>query len=108
MIVKDVTRLAKRLDRVCKLSGDVISVQFNYVSDEKCVVIHMPASCFIRHFSKCSIKAVWEQIIYRYMLYVVVDGVKYITIVDKDEIKKYGIDVNERGEEDERPATDTE
>lgn len=107
MIVKDVTRLAKRLDRVCKLSGDVISVQFDYVG-EAGVVIHMLARDFMHHFSKCSIKAVWEQVIYRYMLYVVVDGVKYITIVDKDEIKKYGIDVNERGEEDERPATDTE
>lgn len=93
MIVKDVTRLAKRLDKACKKKGEVISVSLNYVGGELGVTVHMDSKAFARHFKKYTVSMV-PFTDYPYKATTVVDGVTYFALFSQKGIEKYGVDIN--------------
>lgn len=93
MIVKDVAKLAKKLDKACKKKGEVISVRLDYVGGELGVTVHMVSEAFARHFKKYTVYTVPCED-YPYRATAVVDGVTYLALFSQKGIKKYGIDIN--------------
>lgn len=87
MIVKDVTRLARELDKACKKKGEIISMSLNYVMDRG-VEVHMTVSAFTKHFMTYTISE-WSELYIRAST--VVDGITYFALLDQDEVKRYGV-----------------
>lgn len=91
MIVKDVTRLAKELDKACKKGQEVLGVNLDYVGD-KGIKVHMTAKAFIERFNEYTVSAQGYTFLYRAAN--VIDGVTYFALLTQKEINEYGIDIN--------------
>lgn len=99
MIVKDVTRFARRLDKACKKGKEVIGVDMCYVGSNAGVTIHIGSKTFAKHFDTYNIELV-PYSDYPVRATSVVSGITYIALFSEADREKYGIDINGREESD--------
>lgn len=92
MIVKDVTRLAKELDKACKKGDEVLNLSIDYVGSRKGVTVHLTAEGFMHRFNTYTASA-WSEV-FPCSVSAVIDGVTYLALLSQEEMKKYGIDIS--------------
>lgn len=92
MIIEDVTRLAKELEKACKKGNEALSLTIDYVGSKKGVTVHLTAEGFMNRFETYTASA-WLGG-YPCCVSTVVNGVTYLALLDQKEMEKYGIDIN--------------
>ena len=93
MIVKDVTRLAKELDKACRKGKEVIGVTLDYVGSNPGVMVHIDSGAFARRFKDYSVTMI-PYSDYPVKATAVIDGITYTALFTELENKKYGINAN--------------